>query len=207
MTLQVSKDKLRRLPYEARLNMIKHQPDFAYEIGMLIKDYPEREHPDAENMITSKSSVTQIISFIRRPETNTYNMCRGLCERLKLEAQGDYPSIRLMWAVVIKNDLPPILNNVDDDDILELLTDTLLFVNEQERQHQEGYSYTGLNCLMGIFIKLYKRMDYNKIADAMLPYLGHDTVYAHIKELYRRVDDEQFRSRIIDAIQIHDIIT
>jgi len=208
MTLQVSKDKLRRLPYQARLNMIKHQKDFFEEVVLLIKDHQGRDHPDIENFIISKGSVMQMVDLIKFPGIDVVNMCQGIANKL----EGGMLSID---AIAIRRTLPQTLHvlkgRIPTENLkkaLDILTDALLIVNEKEQQKREfGYTRIGVDCLICLMTKLWKIMDYNKIADGLLPYLGQPIIEAHIKTIYTMITDKEFRARIVNAIEIHDIIT
>lgn len=88
----ISLSKLRKLPYDIRLNMAAAQNSLS-EIHLLMKEHPERDHKRAEKIIINKFGIDGVLKTIRTSPFKPDNLCQYLINSVEFVTHTNYYTI------------------------------------------------------------------------------------------------------------------
>ncbi len=194
----ISKSKLRNLPYNSRLTLALKQDDFFEEVQHLFNDYPTYDHTIAQSQLLDRcKNINTLLRCFTIKNINLSQLIQYISDTI-LEEQMPSLTISDIAVNLTKYRQHPSFKEY------VLIIDSLLKLHNEEKikkKHNLDNLYR-----IRIFYSTMKSEPIDYVAEKLLCDMGYDEVINFLQQHLGRVNDSQIKQQIIDAINIRDII-
>lgn len=189
---QISKYKLRSLPYQSRLTISLTQPDFIKEVELLFLDYPDINHIEAQKLLFNKCNLVKLTHDININIIDLDLLTSHILEICDISSWKDLSDLRTYLNRICNNPKFPIILNKIISNILELC-------NEPD----------GIDKILDWFITTagyINYYDYDIIAEKLIKYSGDERVYSFMNKIVGKIKNPELQREIRDYMCICNII-